>query len=359
MAKKIVFSSLCHPGSREANAIQIDHMCNELVCQGNKLTLTAIGAKKAATEYRTVLLPWKCARLRSRLMRIMTYFLVRWQKPDYLITRSPLLALPAFRNNVDTIIELHALPRSNSESELALKLALQDARLRRIITISGALANDLVEAYGCPHSDCDILVLHDGAVSGKRPGPPAMTNNPLRVGYFGQLYPGKGMETIASIAPLVPELRFDVYGGADVDLYRWRAMCEVQNNIVLHGHIAHANVRSRMCECDILIAPYGPRVAHSGTGDISRWMSPLKIFEYMAAARPIVTSDLPVLREVLRNNETALLCQPGDVQAYVAALRRLAADFDLRNKLGSAGRDLLEAKYTWENRAKRVFEGID
>jgi glycosyltransferase involved in cell wall biosynthesis len=114
-----------------------------------------------------------------------------------------------------------------------------------------------------------------------------------------------------------------------------------------------------MCECDILIAPYGPRVAHSGTGDISRWMSPLKIFEYMAAARPIVTSDLPVLREVLRNNETALLCQPGDVQAYVAALRRLAADFDLRNKLGSAGRDLLEAKYTWENRAKRVFEGID
>jgi glycosyltransferase involved in cell wall biosynthesis len=88
-------------------------------------------------------------------------------------------------------------------------------------------------------------------------------------------------------------------------------------------------------------------------------MSPLKLFEYMAAERPIVTADLPVLREVVRDGETALLCPPGDVPAFAAGLRRLAADADLRASLGAAGRDLLQEKYTWEARAKRVLDGFN
>ena len=66
-----------------------------------------------------------------------------------------------------------------------------------------------------------------------------------------------------------------------------------------------------MADCDILIAPYAAQVSHAGGGDIGRWMSPLKLFEYMAAERPVVTADLPVLREVVRDGETALLCPPG------------------------------------------------
>ena len=113
-----------------------------------------------------------------------------------------------------------------------------------------------------------------------------------------------------------------------------------------------------MAECDILIAPYAAQVSHVGGGDIGRWMSPLKLFEYMSAERPIVTSDLPVLCEIVKDGHTALLCPPGNAPAFADALRRLAADPDLRARLGAASRDLLEAEYTWEKRARSVLKGI-
>ena len=62
--------------------------------------------------------------------------------------------------------------------------------------------------------------------------------------------------------------------------------------------------------------------------------------------------------EVVRDGETALLCPPGDTGAYATALRRLATDPEMRTRIGSAGRDLLEAEYTWEERARRVLDGI-
>ena len=52
------------------------------------------------------------------------------------------------------------------------------------------------------------------------------------------------------------------------------------------------------------------------------------------------------------------LASPGNAPAFADALRRLAADPDLRARLGAASRDLLEAEYTWEKRARSVLKGI-
>ena len=46
----------------------------------------------------------------------------------------------------------------------------------------------------------------------------------------------------------------------------------------------------------------------------THFTSPLKLFEYMAAGRAIVASDLPAIREVLRDGENALLVTPGDAE---------------------------------------------
>ncbi len=62
-------------------------------------------------------------------------------------------------------------------------------------------------------------------------------------------------------------------------------------------------------------------------------MSPLKLFEYMAHGLPIVSSDLPALREVLENESNALLCDPDDIVAWVSAIERLRSSLQLR--LGS------------------------
>ena len=168
-----------------------------------------------ARDYDLLLLPWRFARLRNRLMRVLTTICVWRLRPDILFTRSPLLGLPGLWRGVQVVLELHSLPDEGSKTRIALQRSLRHPRLRRIVTISQALADDLVAEYGPPHPGCDIVVAHDGAVAGPRPGPAAAHDGPLRVGYFGHLYPGKGMETIAALAPLLPGLRFEVHGGTE------------------------------------------------------------------------------------------------------------------------------------------------
>jgi len=85
--------------------------------------------------------------------------------------------------------------------------------------------------------------------------------------------------------------------------------------------------------------------------------SPLKLFEYMAAGRPIVASDLPSTAEILRNGENGLLVPPGDPHALADALRRLRDDPALGERLAAqAARDV--QAYTWEARARRILDFI-
>jgi glycosyltransferase involved in cell wall biosynthesis len=85
------------------------------------------------------------------------------------------------------------------------------------------------------------------------------------------------------------------------------------------------------------------------------YASPLKVFEYMAAARAIVAPDQPNLREVLQDGETALLFDPAQPGGFWAAVSRLAQDATLRQRLGEAARaQILSRDLTWAGNARRV-----
>ncbi|HMK08634.1 MAG TPA: glycosyltransferase, partial [Anaerolineales bacterium] len=92
-------------------------------------------------------------------------------------------------------------------------------------------------------------------------------------------------------------------------------------------------------------------------GDTAAFASPLKAFEYLAAGRPILSSDLPVLREVL-NEGNAVLLDPESVEAWASALRDLAADAARRVRLGQAAR-AAAARYSWLERTRRALEGLE
>jgi glycosyltransferase involved in cell wall biosynthesis len=89
------------------------------------------------------------------------------------------------------------------------------------------------------------------------------------------------------------------------------------------------------------------------------YASPLKLFEYMAAGRAIVAPDQPNIRELLAHGETAILFDPEEPAALWDAIRQLAADAALRERLGRAARRALEAReYTWHANAVRVAEAV-
>jgi len=77
----------------------------------------------------------------------------------------------------------------------------------------------------------------------------------------------------------------------------------------------------------------------------------------MAAGRAIITSDLPVIHEVL-NESMAVFCPAEDLAAWQAALRQLESDPAKREALGAAAREAVMA-YTWTARAEQALAGME
>ncbi len=83
--------------------------------------------------------------------------------------------------------------------------------------------------------------------------------------------------------------------------------------------------------------------------------SPTKIFEYMAMGKAIVASRLDQLAEVITDQYTGLLCEPGDIEELSKALLILSENKALRNSLGQAARIKVCNEHTWEKHVERIF----
>lgn len=256
------------------------------------------------------------------------------------------LALP-------TVLEVHE-PMPGPISRRLLRSVLASSSCVRLVAISEALAEHLGSSYDVGNR---CMVAHDGADPGEEPRSRAAGGR-IRIGYAGHLYPGKGLEILLPLARQLDECDFVVLGGARDALEALRAG-GLPKNLQLLGFVPPGEVAARYRDLDILVMPYQTRVAVAGgRSDAGRWMSPLKMFEYMAAGKPIVSSDLPVLREILRHGENAVLVPPDDPGAWARAIRSLSGDADRRRRLGATARDELLRGYTWDVRSRRVLAGL-
>ena len=109
---------------------------------------------------------------------------------------------------------------------------------------------------------------------------------------------------------------------------------------------------------DVLLAPYQQKVIVGNGKNTADRMSPLKIFEYMAAGKPIICSDLPVLHEVLEHNVNALLCSPDNVDEWFETINKIRNNKELALRIGNKAKEIFLEKYTWKIRAQNVLNGI-
>jgi glycosyltransferase involved in cell wall biosynthesis len=163
------------------------------------------------------------------------------------------------------------------------------------------------------------------------------------------------------MATHLPEIQFILAGGNPDDIQRLqKKITNIQapiSNVSLTGFIPNADLPLYQAACDLLLMPYQRHVAASSGGDIAPYLSPMKLFEYLAAGRAILSSDLPVFREVL-NSENAILLPPEDLETWVNAICELHAHPEKRAALGERARKDAE-KYTWETRARKMLEGLE
>jgi len=83
----------------------------------------------------------------------------------------------------------------------------------------------------------------------------------------------------------------------------------------------------------------------------------MKLFEAMAAGRPIIASDLPPLREILEHEKTALLVAPRDVEAWVRAIDTLRNDRPLAVELAARAKEVV-SRFTWSERALGIARAV-
>jgi glycosyltransferase involved in cell wall biosynthesis len=120
-----------------------------------------------------------------------------------------------------------------------------------------------------------------------------------------------------------------------------------QVGAVLLGPIPHRQLPAVLAEADIGLVPYAR--------DASDHLSPLKLFEYMAAGLAVVAADLPATRDLASDDEI-LLVPRSDPEALAAAVAGLAVDEPRRERMGTAARALVAGAHTWRHRARRVIE---
>ena len=241
------------------------------------------------------------------------------------------------------------------------RLAKRDARVWRgadgYVTITAGLARELERRLG-PRPR--LAVVADGVrsvdgVEGRPTSslqPPASSLHPFTIGYAGHLYPWKGVELIIEAVTALQDTRGLIIGGheREPDLARIKQLAvqlDCASRVTFTGQIPPADVAARLREAHVLALP-NPRSAIS-----SEFTSPLKLFEYMASGRPIVASDLPAFREILRHEENALLVEAGNPQALVAGIQRIKDDPDLGSRLARQARQDVR-EYTWTRRAERL-----
>lgn len=230
-----------------------------------------------------------------------------------------------------------------------------------ILVISSALKEILINEGVPPER---VFVAHDGAdlpTAADDEGSLSITDSSyaMHVGYVGHLYAGRGIDIILRVAERLPAFQFHIVGGNDQEIEKLK-VGGVSANVKFHGFVSPANAFRYRNKFDVLLAPYQQVVSIKGKGDTSKYMSPLKIFEYMSSQKAIVSSDLPVLREVL-DERNSMLVKSDDISAWVAALNILNADLKMRGCLAkNAYADFCE-KYTWSARAEllaNIFAGI-
>ncbi len=278
---------------------------------------------------------------------------------DIAYTRSPALLPAMLDSHLPVILELHQLPRRNKRA------FVKHCNQCRVVSCLTSPMRDALVEWGVT---ADRVMVAGDAVDLSRfkalPSKDAarqqfkIQTERMVVGYVGRLKT-LGMEK--GVASLIDALKFLhdaheffglVVGGPAKDQTEYEAMAKGaglnSTDVLFTGEIPAADVPAALAACDIFVMPF-PDVPHYRYN-----MSPLKMFEYMAAGRPIITSDLPTVRDVL-SDETAVFCKPGDTASLVLALHWIKDHPQEVAERAAKAQELVKS-HSWEERMKRILE---
>lgn len=293
--------------------------------------------------------------------------LIRRERPDVLLVRSHSLTASciavARATGVPLVLEVNS-PATESELYFDEYLHLpgvhewlETRRLRaadRVIVVSEALRQHVVDRHGIEsekvvavQNGADIARFHPGVV----PDPHLETLCAGRptVGFVGSFQKFHGVDGLATMMRTVGSARADtcfLLVGDGPELPHLRdATRALGDRVICTGSIPHERIPAAVACLDVAVLP-----------ETGFYCSPLKLLEWMAAARPIVAAARPAVAEIAVDGEHARLVPPGDAGALHQAVLDLLDHPDIGQRLGAAAADHVRKSLTWQQNAARVLD---
>ena len=263
------------------------------------------------------------------------------------------------KNKITSIMESHTPNIKHPDLQKVIKLS-HSKYFRGLVTISDILKHNFIKA-GVPKDK--ILVLQDGVDIENFQS--SLTKEEIReilkipkdkkiVVYCGSLFPDKGIEHILLVAKNIPDVIFLLVGGRNQEIKMWKeyTITHKIKNVQFTGFVENSKVPLYLKAADVLIMPYKTDQKIK-IMDIDT-TSPLKLFEYMAARRPIISTNIPAISRIITNGKDGLLAEPNNIQELSQFVKMVLKDNQLANKLANNAYKKVQ-KYDWKERCKKIL----
>ncbi|MEZ4231434.1 MAG: glycosyltransferase family 4 protein [Polyangiaceae bacterium] len=137
---------------------------------------------------------------------------------------------------------------------------------------------------------------------------------------------------------------------------RWRKQIErtihrlkLDAQVELFGALPAADLPERIQSAHVCLAPLRRDVRNKHQG-----CSPIKVFEYMSCGRPVISTELPCMREIIEPGVSGELLDSPRPKVLADALLALLRDPQRRRALGAAARQFIEREASWAHRRQRL-----
>ena len=301
--------------SHNPSSLQVIKTCEGLTKLKHKVYLITpnTGLKYSIKNYYDLIISPKRIKLKffKKFPKGLNYYLFSFfsvircnsLKPDIFITRNLFTLIILLLFNKKVIIELHHdLSNEGRFINFAYTFfnILNSKNIIKIVTITAAVKNFLIEELKVEKKKIQVI---PSASSLKIKFSKLKKKKNYNIGYFGSLEKSKGSEFIINLSKMDKDNNYYIYGGDKkiIDILKNK----VQNkNLYLHEYIPYKKLKHHISKMDILIMPSNKKTLRStgGVGNIAKYTSPLKLFDYLSAGKLIIVSDLKVLNEIIKND---------------------------------------------------------
>ena len=215
--------------------------------------------------------------------------------------------------------------------------------IKKVIFISNALS----KLYNLEKKK--FIILHD-ATDPKNFRKQKKKRKIKRITYIGSFFKGRGIELIIKLSKKFKKLEFCLYG-TQKERYKVN-----QNNLKFFNHIEYSKVPDVLSNSDVLLMPYSKNVEINAKNiNTANYCSPLKMFDYLAAGKIIISSKLDGICEILNHKSNALIAKDNSLDEWSNILKNLIDNkFNVKRIISNS--IITAKKYSWKKRAKKIIK---